>query len=373
MGKDVQQTKHRRWLWLGGIFTLLIIVALAQWLWQQDDAELGLLQINGRIEGDLIAVAPKAAGRVVELKVREGDEVRAGQLLARLEQSAVGAQLVEANATQRAFESQAKAQVIGLNVLRAETPIQLTSARAGIQAAQADLRRAEAATAQEKRDLARVRDLADRHFLSPQAVEKSELALRAATEQEAVARGALTRARQAERDAELAPLRIRSRTAETAATHAQAQAAAARVNQARSQVDDLLIYAPSSGRISARYVNAGEVVTIGTPLFGLTDLTHVYLKAYVPEPMLGRIRLGQLAQIWVDAFADQPFDAKLGFIASRAEFTPKEVQTRDERTKLVYEVRLYPSADPGGKLLPGQPADAMIRHVDTAVWRKPSH
>ena len=97
-------------------------------------------------------------------------------------------------------------------------------------------------------------------------------------------------------------------------------------------------------------------VAAGTPLFGLTDLTRVYLKAYLPEPMLGLVRLGQPAQIWVDAFADRPFDARLGYIASRAEFTPKEVQTRDERTKLVFEVRLYPTADAGGQLLPGQPA-----------------
>jgi HlyD family secretion protein len=115
------------------------------------------------------------------------------------------------------------------------------------------------------------------------------------------------------------------------------------------------------------------VVAAGTPLFGLTDLTQVYLKAYVPEPMLGRIRLGQPAQIWVDAFADRPFEARLAYIASRAEFTPKEVQTRDERTKLVFEVRLVPRTDPAGKLLPGQPADAMIRYADEAAWRKPGH
>jgi HlyD family secretion protein len=87
--------------------------------------------------------------------------------------------------------------------------------------------------------------------------------------------------------------------------------------------------------------------------------------------MIGRVRLGQSAQIWTDAFADMPFEARVGYIASRAEFTPKEVQTRDERTKLVYEVRLYPAADSGGKLLPGQPADAMIRFEDDAPWKRP--
>jgi HlyD family secretion protein len=87
--------------------------------------------------------------------------------------------------------------------------------------------------------------------------------------------------------------------------------------------------------------------------------------------MIGRVRLGQSAQIWTDAFPDTPFAATVGYIASRAEFTPKEVQTREERTKLVYEVRLYPTADPAGKLLPGQPADGMIRYLDDTPWQPP--
>ncbi len=365
---------RRRWpWWLLALLLLVVAAAAAGWFLLLGGGDAGLLQVNGRIEGDLIAVAPKASGRVIELLVREGDEVRAGQLLARVEQASVDAQLTEAQAAQRALEASAAAQSATLALLRAETPIQLASARAGVQAAQADLRRAQAASAQEARDLERVRGLAAQGFVGPQAAEKSELALHAAQEQEAAARGALARADEAARDAQLGPQRIDARIAEAAATKAQAEAAAARVEQARSQVADLSVFAPTAGRISARYVNAGEVVAAGTPLFGLTDLTRVYLKAYVPEPTLGRIRLGQPAQIWVDAFADRPFDARLGYIASRAEFTPKEVQTRDERTKLVYEVRLYPVADPGGKLLPGQPADAMVRYADEAAWRPPRH
>ncbi len=366
--------ERKQWPWWVLAAVLLVgAAALVASFLVPGGGDGGLLQVNGRIEGDLIAIAPRASGRVTELLVREGDEVSAGQLLARIEQAAVDAQLTEAQAAQRALEAQAAAQAGALDLLRAETPIQLASARAGVQAAQADLRRAQAASAQEARDLDRVRGLAAQGFVGPQAVEKSELAQRAALEQEAAARGALARALEATRDAELGPQRISSRAAEAAATRAQAEAAAARVDQARSQVADLSVFAPTPGRVSARYVNQGEVVAAGTPLFGLTDLKRVYLKAYVPEPTLGRIRLGQPAQIWVDAFANQPFDAKLGYIASRAEFTPKEVQTRDERTKLVYEVRLYPLADPGGKLLPGQPADAMIRYADEAAWRQPRH
>jgi HlyD family secretion protein len=357
---------------LGAGLLLLLGGGLALWRLQSGTGlSSGLLQVNGRIEGDLIAVGPKTAGRVVELLAREGDEVKQGQLLARLDDVATDARLAQARATAAALEAQAAAQQAALELLRAETGVQLAAARAGVESAQAEARRAQATASQEARDVDRARQLAAQGFVGPQAVEKSELALRTARELENAARAARTRAQQVLRDAELAPQRIRTREAEVQAIRAQAQAAVARADEAASQVADLKVSAPVAGRISNRYVNLGEVVAAGTPLFGLTDLPRVYLKAYLPEPMIGRVRLGQAAQIWTDAFPGAPFEARAGYIASRAEFTPKEVQTPDERTKLVYEVRLYPVSDPGGKLLPGQPADGMIRLEDTAPWQPP--
>jgi len=349
-------------------------VAAGAWAWWADRATpSGLLQINGRIEGDQIAVAPKAAGRIAELLVREGDEVKAGQLLARLTDEAVDARQAQALAGAAAQRAQALALETSAALLQSETAVQLASAQAGLAAARADLGRTQAAALQEERDLERMRDLAARGFVGPQAVERSELTLRSSREQQAAAQAAVARAEQALRDAELGPQRVRARLAEASSMRAQATAAEARVREAATQIADLTVSAPLTARVSNRYANAGEVIAAGTPIFGLTDLANVYLKGYVPEPMIGRIRLGQAAQIWTDAWPEAPFEARVGYIAARAQFTPKEVQTRDERTKLVYEVRLYPLADPGGKLLPGQPADGMIRHDETAAWQRPRH
>lgn len=371
-GPNATARKLRRSVLLVVGLVLLLGAGLALWQLQSGaGAGNGLLQVNGRIEGDLIAVGPKAAGRVAELLVREGDEVRQGQLLARLDDVATNARLAEARSTMMSLTAQSSAQQSALDLLRAETSIQFASALAGVESAQAEARRAEASALQEARDLDRIRRLAAQGFVGSQAVEKSELALRITQEQETAARAALERAQQALHGAELGPQRIRSRAAEVEAIRAQAKAAAARAEEAASQVADLKVSAPVAGRIANRYVNTGEVVAAGTPLFGLTDLSGVYLKAYLPEPMIGRVRLGQPAQIWTDAFPTSPFEARVGYIASRAEFTPKEVQTRDERTKLVYEARLYPTSDPGGKLLPGQPADGMIRFEDDAPWQRP--
>jgi HlyD family secretion protein len=366
--------RTRRILIWGALGAVALAVAAGAWAWWADRATpSGLLQINGRIEGDQIAVAPKAAGRIAELLVREGDEVKAGQLLARLTDEAVDARQAQALAGAAAQRAQALALETSAALLQSEAAVQLASAQAGLAAARADLGRTQAAALQEERDLERMRDLAARGFVGPQAVERSELTLRSAREQQAAAQAAVARAEQALRDAELGPQRVRARLAEASSMRAQATAAEARVREAATQIADLTVSAPLTARVSNRYANAGEVIAAGTPIFGLTDLANVYLKGYVPEPMIGRIRLGQAAQIWTDAWPEAPFEARVGYIAARAQFTPKEVQTRDERTKLVYEVRLYPLADPGGKLLPGQPADGMIRHDETAAWQRPRH
>ena len=366
--------RTRRILIWGALGAVALAVAAGAWAWWADRATpSGLLQINGRIEGDQIAVAPKAAGRIAELLVREGDEVKAGQLLARLTDEAVDARQAQALAGAAAQRAQALALETSAALLQSETAVQLASAQAGLAAARADLGRTQAAALQEERDLERMRDLAARGFVGPQAVERSELTLRSSREQQAAAQAAVARAEQALRDAELGPQRVRARLAEASSMRAQATAAEARVREAATQIADLTVSAPLTARVSNRYANAGEVIAAGTPIFGLTDLANVYLKGYVPEPMIGRIRLGQAAQIWTDAWPEAPFEARVGYIAARAQFTPKEVQTRDERTTLVYEVRLYPLADPGGKLLPGQPADGMIRHDEAAAWQRPQH
>ncbi len=366
--------RTRRILVWGALVAVALAVAAGAWAWWADRATpSGLLQINGRIEGDQIAVAPKAAGRIAELLVREGDEVMAGQLLARLTDEAVDARQAQALAGAAAQRAQALALETSAALLQSETAVQLATAQAGLAAARAELGRAQAAAMHEERDLERARDLAARGFVGPQSVERSELTLRSAREQQAAAHAALARAEQALRDAQLGPQRLRARLAEAASMQAQATAAEARVREAATQIADLLVIAPLAARVSSRYANVGEVIGVGTPIFGLTDLANVYLKGYVPEPLIGRVRLGQAAQIWIDAWPDTPFEARVGYIASRAQFTPKEVQTRDERTTLVYEVRLYPLADPGGKLLPGQPADGMIRHEEAAAWQRPRH
>ena len=366
-------TPRQRWLaLLSGAAVVLLVLGVSAWLFlRRPPMEGGLLQINGRIEGDRIAVAPKFAGRVVELAVREGDVVTAGQLLTRLDDRAVRARLDQALAAQATLGAQLAAQQAGVQLLRAETAVAVQLARKRVEAAEADLRRAEAAHAQDRRDHARAADLSAQGFIGPQALERADLLLRQSGDLGDMARAALDQARQAQRDAELGPSRVQSREAELAVTRARMGEAAAALAEARSALDDFTLSAPVAGTVTGRFVNPGEVVNAGTPLLELTDLDRLYLKGYLAEDQIGRVRRGMPARIHVDAYPGEPFAATLRYVASRAEFTPKEVQTVDERVKLVYELRLYADLNPGGRLNPGQPADGMIRWRDGAAWQPP--
>ena len=369
---DDSPALRRRRLALVAVIVIALAGAVSTWLvMRHPPATDGLLQINGRIEGDRVTMAPKFAGRVVELAAREGDTVSAGQLLVRLDERAVRARLDQALAAQETLQAQIAAQQSGLEVLRGETVVAVKAAQTRIAAAEADVRRAEAANAQDGRDHARAEDLSAQGFIGPQALERAGLALKQSAEQRDAAQAVLGQAQQALRDAELGPLRVRSRAAELAVSRARLKEAVAAVAEAQSALDDLAIRAPVSGTVTGRFVSLGEVVNAGTPLLELTDLAQLYLKGYLPETQIGRVRRGMPARIHVDAYPDQPFAATLRYVAARAEFTPKEVQTVDERVKLVYEVRLYVDQNPGGRLNPGQPADGTIRWREDAAWQAP--
>ena len=352
----------------------ILACAAALLLWQSQvhrGPPEGLIQANGRIEGDTVIVASKVAGRIVSLTVREGGSVQANQLLVQIDDGIARARFAQAQADIEAARARVGAAHAALAVLRREVPNAIASSEAGVTSGQAELARAEAAREQDVRDLARAKTLETGKFVGPQFVERAELALRSQQEQRDAAQAGLERSRQALNDARIGPERIRVREAELAAAEGALAAAKARSDEAQSVLDDLVLRSPATGTVTSRFANAGEVITPGAPIFELVDLDRLYLKVFVPEREIGKVRRGLPARIYSDAFPQQPFAATVRYIASRAEFTPKEVQTPDERVKLMYEVRLYLDRNPEHRLTPGLPADAMIRWQEDAAWAKP--
>jgi membrane fusion protein YbhG len=352
------------------VFAASGMLALNRWVRQSALPE-GLIQASGRIEGDLVTVASKFPGRVQKLLAREGDRVTAGQVLIEIEDAQATARVAQARQALSALDAQVKAARTTLGVLQAEVPLSIENARAAVEHGQAMVSKAEASERQARRDATRLRELVVRGTVDKQRSEQAQLAWAVSQDELAAARSTLVQGEKQLALARLGDDRIEAREDELAALQAQRAQASAVLAEAESVLKDLTIIAPTNGTLTRRLVNTGEVVSAGSPLYELVDLDKLYLQVYVPEVQIGMLRLGLPARIYTDAFPDRPFEATLRYISSRAEFTPKEVQTPDERVKLVFAVRLYLSANPDHRLTPGLPADAMIRWKEEVPWQKP--
>ncbi|WP_455379540.1 HlyD family secretion protein [Petrachloros mirabilis] len=344
--------------------------ALNQWRWNTELPE-GLIQVNGRIEGDHVTVASKFPGRIQELLAREGDTVQAGSVLVRLQDDQAKAKVEQAKGAFEAVEASVQAAHLDLAVLNLEVPLFIEAADAEVSELKAKVAKAVAVEKEARSDAQRFRELAEKDQASRQQREQAEMKWDVAKREIAIARAAVVQAQKAAAQAELGWKRIRAKEVEVAALERQRDQAYAALEEAQSVLDDLTIMAPTGGTITSRTVDVGEVVSAGAPLLELVDLDRLYLKVYVPEVQIGKVRRDLPARIYTDAFPEQPFDATVRYIASKAEFTPKEVQTADERVKLIYPVKLYLTENPEHRLTPGLPADAIIRWKDDVAWAKP--
>lgn len=332
----------------------------------------GLIQASGRIEGDEVTLASKWPGRVRALVAREGDAVVRGQTVAELDDAQARARLAEAQQGAAALGAELRAARRTLATLELDVPLSVQAAEAGVARAKSGVDKAEASRAQAVRDAERYRALAERGSLGRQRSEQAAMSADVAAGELETARANLVRAERQLAQSRLGDRRVAAERDRVAALDARLAQANAAVAGAASVLADLTIVAPSAGVVTTRFVEAGEVVPAGAPLLTVVDLDRLYLKVYVAEREIGRLHLGLPARVYTDAFPNRPFAATVNYIASRAEFTPKEVQTPDERVKLVYAAKLYLDENPDHRLTPGLPADAVIRWEKDAPWRPPA-
>jgi HlyD family secretion protein len=298
-------------------------------------SEDGRILASGHVEATEVLLSTKVGGTLEHLAVDEGTVVEAGQEIARID--TVDTQL----ALQSASAERAQAE--------AELSLRLAGAREeDILEAKAQLTKAEADLAGAERDLQRMEGL-----------------LAAGSGTTKARDDALTRRDVADAQAEAARERHRRmeagfRPEEKDAARARREAAVARIAQLEQQVEDAVIRSPVDGVVTQKLSERGELMAPGTGIVVVTDLTNAWLNAYIPEPDLGRIRLGQEAEVVTDD--GQTRSGRVSFVASRAEFTPKNVQTRDERVKLVFRIKIaLENAD--GLFKPGMPAEAYLEPV----------
>ncbi|AEK57729.1 HlyD family efflux transporter periplasmic adaptor subunit [Acidithiobacillus caldus] len=319
------------------LLLLLLLVTgagVAYWWTHRPVANPHTLTIYGNIDIRQVQAAFNDSGRVQRLLVQEGDRVRRGQLLAELDPVRFQDAVDRDQATVAAQE-----QVLA-RLLAGSRPEEIAEARAQVAAARATLENAEVTWRRQKA-------LAAEQYVPKQSLDNAAAALK-------TARADLDRSQQALALAVKGP-----RKEDIAAARAQLQADRAALALAERELRDTKLYAPEDGVVQDRIVEPGDMVSPATPVFTLALDNPVWVRAYLPETALGKVRLGMRAQIISDSFPGKRFAGWVGFISPTAEFTPKTVQTAELRTELVYRVRVY-ACNPQHELRLGMPVTVQI-------------
>lgn len=296
--------------------------------------EEGVVRISGNIEVTRVEVSPRIPGRLAERRVDEGMEVERGQLVGRLDAS----ELERETAVRRAELSAAEAALRELEA--GSRPQEIAASRAVLASARAEADRLE-------KDYRRNEELFRREIIARQAYEASHAA-------HGVAQARVREAQERLRLVEEGP---RKETID------QARARAARAREelelSRTRLSWAEVLSPLRGMVLSKNVEPGDYLAAGAPIVTVGALDNVWMRGYVEGSDLGRVKVGQPAVVTVDSFPGKGYEGRVTFIAQQAEFTPKTVQTRKERVKLVYRVKVD-VPNPARELLPGMPADAAI-------------
>lgn len=314
-----------------------VIVGGALWWQHRGQASSGALVLHGNVDIRQVSLAFDGSGRVAELRVQEGDRVKAGAVLAVLDTRTLGLQADQARA-------QAEAQQQNLLRLRhGSRPEEVAQARSRLAAAQADATRAE-------QDLLRLQGIASNtqgRGVSAQDLDRAKSAAQ-------VARAKVDEARDALRLTEQGP-----RKEDVAGAEAQLKASQAQLALLQHQIELGQLKAPADAVVRSRLLESGDMATPQRPVFALALTGPKWVRVYVGEPDLGRVKPGMGASVSTDSAPGQPLQGQVGYISPVAEFTPKSVQTEELRTSLVYEVRVLVN-DAADALRMGQPATVQL-------------
>ena len=324
-----------RSLKLGGAGALVLLLALAAtWTVRRLDGQDRTVEVTGTVEALQVDVSARITARIVERTVKEGEPVERGQRLVRLADEEPAADVRRAEAALGAAQAQL-------------ADLEAGARREEIEQARAVLRSATVAREWAERELGRVRQLFAKELLAFQEVDRASNAFDAAQANEASARE------------KVALLEAGPRPDAVAAARSQVAEARAALALARARLVETRLDSPLTGIVLRKSLEVGETATPGVPILTLMDPDDLWLRAYVSETDLGRVRLGQAATLTVDAYPSRTFPGVVSEIASEAEFTPKNVQTKKERVNLVYRVKIA-VRNTEGVLKPGMPADARI-------------
>ncbi len=305
------------------------------------------LRASGHVEATEVLVSSEVPGRIIELRVAEGDRVAKGDVIAKLDTRDTELQIQLARAERAGAEAQ-------LRLLQAGSrPEDVRQAEAQLEAAEAEVTTINAELRSAELDLQRFESLLQANAGSQKERDDAQARVNVLRERQ---RGAMERVRAA-REA-TARLRSGARPQEIDAARARVASVDAQIAVLQKSLTDAEVASPVAGIVTQKLADQGELTAARAPLIVVTDLDNAWANVFVPEPMVPRVKLGQAATVRTDA-GGQGIEGKVTFISSRAEFTPRNVQTAEERSKLVYRIKVTVD-NRAGVLKQGMPVDAEL-------------
>lgn len=340
--------------WLLRSALVVAIGTLAVFAWQKyrsSGADAGLVSGNGRIEAVEIDIAAKTPGRIKDVLTREGDFVKAGQVVAVMDTESLDAQLRQAEAQAQQAQSSIAIASSQLNQRRAEKTATL---------AVLAQREAELGVANKRHD--RSSTLAKEGASSQQEADDDSARVQSANAAVGAARAQVVAAEAA----------ITTAEAQLAGAQSSVEAAKAAIARIRADIDDSTLKVPRDGRVQYLVAQPGEVIGAGGRVLNMIDLSDVYMTFFLPSAIAGQVALGSEARIVLDAAPNMPIPATISFVASTAQFTPKTVETTSERQKLMFRVKaqIAPELlrDNLEQVKTGLPGVAWVRLDGQASW-----
>lgn len=311
----------------------------------REQADPNVIRMNGTLEAPIVDLAPKVTGRVLQVMVREGDRVKAGDLLVKFD---IGETAIAVD-RDRAGVASAQARAKDLEAGSRQREISAAQAEVGDRASALDLA---------KKELERQQYLLSRKVGTERDLDRAKTDLDRAEAALKVSRDKLQLTREGTRPWQTAQAR-------TEVTRAEAQ-----LRQSETVAGEAELRAPADAIVIHRIAEPGLLVAGGQPALTLAYTDRLYVRTFIPEPQLGRLKQGVAAEVSVDAFPGRIFAARISEISARAEFTPKAVETREERVNLVYASKVDLTNGWKEPLVPGQPAEVTVR-VQPASGEQP--
>ena len=350
------------------LFAVFIVVVLAAavfaiahaWSALFSEPMPPIVRASGRIEGREVTLAAKTIqGRVKRLMADEGQRVTKGQLLAELDAAQIDAQVAAAAAGVTNLDAQIRQASLDVAYTAKNADASIAAADAALSSADAHVIRANAILVNATAAYDRTNALFNDGAVSKQDLDAAQMTLHTSRADVAAAEKDVVRAEANLALAKASTDSIGLKRLQLQALEGSRRAAVARLEEAQANSAERLLMAPENGTIVSRAVEVGDIVSPGSPIFRVVDMTRLYVKVYVPEPDIGKLRLDDPAEVFVDAFPGRSFAARISKIYEEAEFTPKNVETAEERLKLVFGIELV-LGNRDGVLKPGMPADCVI-------------